>query len=273
MKQFRRAGIFIALILLVVSLGIRANLNVLNPTGLRYSSEYPLRTGEGTAQEIGTDGERVLAIDLNVINNNRAGQIQCACNTPNYDQSPPTQCNICFGFSENIENYRIPDFVTLNYIAESKNVASLQAFRQNGEEIRDYQQIRDIVDVALLLDLPFWVYVRVDTEVAPEYLDLVEATGGGIVYYFAYDGYIDPAEQFANSVMPIAVIVLVLLGAWELRGGKSRNTVTVPLNPSTPKAKPPKEPLGKSTSSVNNAEDFQSKLRNKLDIDSIRHDD
>lgn len=273
MKQLRRIGIIIALILLIVSLGIRANLNVSNPTGLRYSSEYPLRTGEGTSGEIGADGERVLSIDLNVINNNHAGQTQCACNTPNYDQAPPAQCNMCFGFSENIANFRIPDFVTLGYIAESKNVASLQAFQQNGDEIRDYQQIRDVVDVALLLDIPFWVYVRVDTEVATEYFDMVEATGGGIVYYFAYDGYVDRTEQLANTAMPIAVIMLILLGAWELRSRKSQNFVAVPSNPTSPKVKPPKDPLGKSSSSVNKAENFQNKLRNKLDIDSTRHDD
>lgn len=272
MKFFSRIGLVVALGLLVASFAISINVNVKNPTGRRYSSQHPLRTGDGTAQEIGADGERILADDLGLPNNNQVGQLQCACNQSLYAQTPPNTCNTCFGYSSNINNFRIPDFVAQDYLAESKNVRELIAIRADGEETRDYQQIRDLADVALILNMPLWVYVRVDTEADSAYTDIVDETGGGIIYYFAYDGYKHPVDTLAEVIGIIAVFSSALLGARELaRRNKSKKSPDSP-KPS-PKSTPPKDPLGKSVDAMKNARDVQSKLRQKIDVDLTRHDD
>lgn len=271
MKLLRRLGLLLAIGLLVTSFAISANINVQNPTGRRYSNQHPLRTGDGTAQEIGADGERVLASELGIPNNNQAGQLQCACNEFRYAQAPPNNCNACFGYSTNIDNFRIPDFVAEDYLAESKNVRELLAVQGNGETTRDYLQIRDLADVAIILELPLWVYVRVDSDVDSAYADIVNPTGGGIVYYFAYEGYKHPANQLAQTIGIVAIFSIALLGAWELTGRKSQES---PASPHPlPKPIPPKDPLSKSTSAVNNARELQAKLRQKIDIDLTHHDD
>jgi hypothetical protein len=102
------------------------------------------------------------------------------------------------------------------------------------------------------------------------YDDIVNRTGGGIVYYFAYQGYTHPANQLAHKLLPIAIFAIVLLGAWELLGCKSR-----PSQESRPSPKPsrPTDPLYKSVSAMNKAKDLQGKLRQKIDIDLTRDDD
>jgi hypothetical protein len=57
------------LIALTACVVLLLNFTAPNPTGRRYSSESPLMTGQGSAQQIGLSAERVLARDLGIARN------------------------------------------------------------------------------------------------------------------------------------------------------------------------------------------------------------
>lgn len=200
MFSVRRMLFMATLLVLIASVVILSNSTAPNPTGRRYASQSPLTTGQGTAQEIGNDGERILAQDLGAPNNNDADQRQCICNQTL--STVPGQCRVCV-VSVNLgrSQHRLPDFFTRRWIAESKNVATLN----------DLAQITDYASGARALRVPLWVYVRVDTEVEPVYFEIVESTGGGIVRYFTVPGYIDAVDVVALVGLVGVTVSLVLL--------------------------------------------------------------
>ena len=172
------------------------NFTASNPTHRRYSSQTPLTTGQGTAVEIGLDAERILAKDLGLTPNDRAGQRRCICES---GATFKNECDSCFITLPDITGFRRPDFISSKFIAESKNQQSLLYTN------RDFAQIQDYVQAAKALHRPLWVYIRVDTAVDPPYRDLVESTGGGIVRYFTVPGYQDPTDRTARTGLVVCV--------------------------------------------------------------------
>jgi len=191
------------------------NVTASNPTGRRYSSEVVLRTGQGSSQQLGNDGERVLATDLGVPFNDVDGQRQCVCSLTYANAVPAgSRCNVCIGYSDLVSNYRVPDFVTPNFMADSKNAQSLSAHGGNSLPTRDFEQITEIAAVARELNIPLWIYTRVDTVVDPVFYELTQSTGGNVVRYFIYPGYIDPIYRVAVTGFYVSVSAIALIVLW-----------------------------------------------------------
>lgn len=231
LKRIRRTLILIALIALIISFFLSAIYDALfveHPTGRRYGSEITLNAG--TTAEIGDDGERTLAKDLLLSNNNNSGK-QCICSSRYATNLPTSNCNSCLFTGDNISStHRIPDFVAPNYIAESKNVLQLS-------RSRDYMQIQDFATAAITLDVPLWVYVRVDTVAQQRFYDVVEPTGGGIVPYFTYEGYsddIDRASRIGTAISLAALIIFVLIELRAMLYGSAPNRLPAPSAPDQP---------------------------------------
>lgn len=248
MRTLRRLLLILALTIGVVCVVLLLNITAPNPTGRRYSSEIPLTTGEGSAGEIGGDGERILALDLRLPNNNLPDQRQCVCGLSGV---VPGGCNLCIGHSPQITNYRIPDFVGPGFIAEAKNVRQLLVTHD-----RDFRQISEIATAARAANMPFWVYVRVDTLVDPAYTALFDGVQGGIVYYFAVPGYVDGVDSAAQIGLVVALLVITALLAWDWLMRKA------PLDsppPTTPKRRARRDPMRK----VMDAEDFAKRMKDR----------
>lgn len=252
MRTLRRVLLVIALSIGVVSVVLLLNITAPNPTGRRYSSEVPLTTGEGSAGEIGGDGERILAVDLRLPNNNLPDQKKCVCGAP---APAPGGCNVCVAHSPQIANFRIPDFVGPNFIAEAKNVRDLLLTQD-----RNYQQISEMAAAARTAGMPFWVYVRVDTFVDPAFSALFEGMQGGIVYYFAVPGYVDRVDSMAWIELVLAILLLIVFVAWLWQANK-----TSPADEPSPKRRARRDPLRKATDAENFAQRMKDRARRDID--------
>lgn len=205
LKLSRRLIILASLVGIAVCIIYLLNFTADNPTGRRYSSSLVTITGK--PGNIGDSGEDVLAKDLKLPNNNRAGQQKCICD---HDQvSSPSGCSTCILYGEfpSVDNFERPDFVGKGFIAESKNVA----------ELNTYTQLKGYAEAARYKGLKLWVFVRVDTKVDSRYDDLVEGTGGDIVYYFAVPGYEDPTDRRSKIGLVFFVPALAGTAALEVR--------------------------------------------------------
>lgn len=192
------AGV-LSLILAVITL---LNITAPNPTGRRYSSGMPEFSGGTTT--IGTSAEVILSNDLGVPRNEETDQRQCFC--PTGDNGRRGRCKVCVTqLAALIGAYRIPDFVTPNYIAESKNEGGLP-YRGAREDVL---QIYDYAAGARTLGIPLFVYTRVDTEVTPEFRAIVESTGGGIIPYFTVPNWSDPLDELAKQGLIAGTVMLV----------------------------------------------------------------
>lgn len=230
----RRAALLLALVMLIVCSVLLLNVTAPNPTGRRYSSAVVPTTGGG--QFIGTTAEMILARDLGAPRNEDGTQRRCLCagTTPPSD-SRCLSCEITNVPLLSTGNYRIPDFITPDFIAESKSRRDwLYEYTDQAEQITDYAA------AALMSGRPLWVYVRVDTRLSPEFIALAEATGGGVVRYFAVEGWIDPVDRTARLGGAVAVVVIALtIIAGVL--GKPRGAVPPP--PALRAARMPADPL------------------------------
>ena len=269
MKSIPRYLVLIALLGIVVSDLLLRNFTAPNPTGRRYSSEMPLTTRQGSSQEIGQSGETVLAKDLRLSNNNYSGETQCICG--NSSQSSNGRCKACLVVLPSMSSYRMPDFVGSGFLAESKNE---QGLLYTGREVT---QIQDYVMAAILMRASLWVYVRVDTNVAPEFIQLVQSTGGGVVYYFSVPGYVDPIDDVSQKVLAVSIVVLglVVVETWAVRRFKNRPAIV--SSPKPPRApKQPADPFGKAVRKTDAAEDFVQRSKEKrqrdIDIEDSRDD-
>lgn len=185
MKRLTRALFLSHVVLAVLCAVLLLDITAPNPTGRRSSSEVVVTRGDSNV--IGDSGESALATDLNLPNNNAREQRQCICSR-SYRRSG---CNSCLVTIPTASQFRLPDFVGKDFLAESKNSLVVP---DNYEQLH---QLQDYVYGALALKRPLWVYVRIDTQVTQELTLLVEATGGGIVHYFRTPGYVDPVETAA----------------------------------------------------------------------------
>jgi hypothetical protein len=255
-------GIFVSNFLLT-------NSTAPNPTGSRYSSDIPLTTGQGSSSAIGKSGEDILAKDLGLPNNNLSGQIQCICG--NASQVKSNQCNACLVTLPSLSTYRRPDFVGSGFLAESKNE---QGLWYSGREV---DQINDYVLAAILMRVQLWVYVRVNTEIASEFVYLVESTGGGVVRYFTIPGYVDPLETLLYTIFGISCLTLggIIFIFWFSSRFKNR-TVVVSFPSPTPKPprqpKPSGDPVSKAVRKTDNAEDFMQRSKEKRRQDIEKED-
>ena len=256
MQMLRRLLILIALTIGVGCVVLLMNITAPNPTGRRYSSEMPLTTGEGSAGAIGGDGERILAADLRLPNNNAPDQRQCVCGQAS---AAPGGCNICVAHSPQIANYRIPDFVGPGFIAEAKNVRDLLLTQD-----RNYQQISEIAAAARAANMPFWVYVRVDTFVDPAFVALFDGMQGGLVYYFAVPGYVDMVDSMAWIGLILAILLVIVFVAWVWQAHKTGPADEPP--PSEPlKRRAQRDPLRKATDAEDFAQRMKDRARRRID--------
>lgn len=222
----------------------------------------------GTSQQIGADGERILAQDLRLLSNNAAGQRQCICNSQVADQLPQS-CNACIVRIEMQpgQQYRLPDFVAPDFFAESKNE---QGLNYSGYEV---DQIADFAYAAQMSGRKLWVYVRSDTRVSQRFSDLVSATGGGIVSYFRVPGYVDPIDVLAQRGLMASGFTLgiVLILEWKAHTRARTGIQIRSIHPKPPdKPKRPRDPMSKAVRITNDAEEFlkraQERYRRELDI-------
>ena len=231
MKTFRRLIFVLALLVTAVSVALLVtNYDPSNPTNRRYSSEVVKTTGD--SNEIGLSGERVLSKDLGLPRNDLETPRLAVCNTNPKNLPKDTEC---IYYSDEIENYRVPDFVSSDIIAESKNAKRLLTSYE-----RDYQQIQEIAMASKALNRPLWLYVRNNTLVDTEYREVVESTGGRIVYYFATDGYVNPIDFNLFRILAGALGVMVVVLLWEMLAGffafiqrntpKPKSSVAIPVH-------------------------------------------
>lgn len=215
-KLIRRGLMALAFGTMLVCVILLLNFTASNPTGRRYSSDI-LRSLN--PQTRGLEGERILANDLDLPRNDQAGQGQCICRSASDTTAP--KCKSCLIVLPSVSTYRIPDFVGKDFIADAKT----------GPAPKPDAQIRDFVMAAEQLDMPLWIYVEADALIGSSYRDMVESTGGGIVYYFAKPGYKDVTDR--NAEAGLAGGAMVLSGGlfWEIRSRRKPRPDPVPPEP------------------------------------------
>ncbi|MBN1286269.1 MAG: hypothetical protein JXB47_12795 [Anaerolineae bacterium] len=162
-------------------------------------------------------------------------------------------------------NYRIPDFVGPDYIADSKNVS--------GDFTNSLDQLQDFANAAATLGYSFWIYVRADTTPAPEHYEIARSTGGDVVHYFVGEDYHDGVDQAATigvvASMAVAggMIVLEIRVLW----GSRRRPKRPPSEP-----RPRHDALGRAIQAVEDADEFKKRSkesgRRKAEIEDARED-
>lgn len=186
---------------IITGIVLLLNFTAPNPTGRRYSSEVvDLNLNNGAK---GIQGERILAQDLNTPNNNEVGQ--CICGGA-VNPASISGCTLCRVRLVGVTSHRLPDFFTDTYIADAKN-----RYTWLSTDRQDVAQMTDYADAAIALDIPLWVYVRVDTTVDQVMQDLVRSTGGDIVYYFATPDWVDPVNIIAIVGILIGGVIVVFV--------------------------------------------------------------
>ncbi len=228
MKQIVQVVFNSCVIIFIISVILMLNITAPNPTHRRYSSQMPLTTGQGSGSEIGDSAEVILAADLRLPNNNSPEQRQCLCK--NASSANGKACNLCLPVNDLQTDYRIPDFITAEFIAESKNTQNLL---YTG---REFDQISDYALAAKLLNRPLWVYIRVNTTVAPDFYNIVHSTGGNVIPYFTVPGYVDPVDDAARKSGAISGSILIGFFLLKRRSHKSRilqETITHSPNDAT----------------------------------------
>lgn len=246
MRFIFRLIALICLIAFTISILLLLNITAPNPTGRRYSSQPPLTVGDG--QQIGASAEWILAQDLHLPNNNDPDQRQCICSA---GRRTPRKCNVCVHTQASLSSsYRIPDFISPHFIAESKNRNDLL---YTGREV---DQLQDYALAALMLKIPLWVYVRVDTPVAPEFTALAESTGGGVVYYFTTEGFVDPVDQGGLAGLLISVPI---------------GTAALLLSVRRP-VPSPRGPVSRAVRTLDHANEFAQRAKSRLRQD-LHEDD
>ncbi len=207
MKRIRYSLLFIAIIVLAICTVLLLNFTAPNPTGRRYSSQtIDLSLN---SNEKGLQGEQILAHDLGIPPNDASDRV-CICAN---QETPPEliACNSCLAYVQGLQHNRRPDFITDKTIIEVKNRQELLY----GSD-RDTIEISDYALAANALDRSLWVYVRTDTISDERFDEIVEQTGGHVVYYLAVPGYVDQVGQAAKSGLFIAITILLIAGTWEL---------------------------------------------------------
>lgn len=253
----RRLFLLGASLVLVISIVLLLNFTHPNPTHRRYSSASPFITGQANNAAIGLSGEQILATDLGLIRNDEASQRMCICNSDTMRLAPANECNVCMLNAPISGTHRRPDFISSNYIAESKN-------RQNllyGMSDTLDEQLMDYATAARAARIPLWIYVRVNTTLSQEIVALARSTGGDVIPYFTVDGYVDPVDRAAQVGLGASSIVILLGLFWKPRHAQ---------------ANVEHRPRPTQTAPIDTAEQFLQKTRDKyqaqIDREESRHD-
>jgi hypothetical protein len=260
LRYYARIALVVAFISAIFAMLLLLNVTAPNPTGRRYSSDT-VNLSESNYQK-GITGERILEQDLGVPNNNTSGNTQCICGENT--STVGSKCSVCVVRSQSVANHRIPDFITTAFIADSKNVASLNY----PSEI---SQIRDMAVAAEDSNRTLWIFVRVNTEVAAELHVLVRSTGGDIVRYFAVPGHADPVDQLARLGLLGALVVFIISGVFEasLQVIGTRPT-SAPPAPKSPRTKRDPDALRKVLHGTDAAEEFLNRAQDAAHRDLDR---
>jgi len=161
------------------------------------------------------------------------------------------------------EKFRIPDFVTSAYIAESKN-------SQKFPYPREISEVRDYISASKLLRRPLFLYVRIDTEVSPEFYQLVESTGGRVVHYFTVPGWADPVDEAAKVAFCIGAGMFLLGLVMPSRLPRFHR------EPRQPKPKRADDPLSKAARKIDDMDAFVSRTQDnkrfEIDVEDSRDD-
>ncbi len=255
MKNFWSVLFVLSVVVVVVSVTLLLNFTAPNPTGRRYSSESPTTTGQGTTEEIGLSGERILSRDLGLPRNDSPDFRQCICSQlpPHYGSPPLSECRVCIAQVQLTASFRRPDFIGFDYIAESKNSNNLL---YTGREV---DQIGDYALAARAMNKPLWIFIRVNTNIDTEFIRLAESTGGGVVPYFTVPGYVDPIDQAATAGLFVGSA-----GAGLSLIGLTRPWRRFMRRKPTPKWKPKDYP--------EIIEDAKRKAQETIDKEDSRHD-
>lgn len=248
--MMRRLLFWGAIILALGCLLLLQNITARNPTGRRYASAMTAWTNNGACD--GKAAENILARDLNLVHNEKVEKTQCVCRPNLKPDALPAICGVCSAYSQHVspsQRAHVPDFVSSYFIADAKCVAKLPT---------NSSQLDAFADMSAQLGVPFWIFVRVDTEVAARYLEMTRATGGDVVRYFLVPGYIDPVDIMALAGLALAILLLVALFYTAYRR---------PSKPTTPH----KSPLSKAESAMQETEDFKNRIktRARIEIDII----
>jgi hypothetical protein len=264
-KRVVRIIVNVALVVFIISVLLLLNITAPNPTHRRYSSQMPLTTGQGSGKALGDSAEIILAADLHLPNNNAPDQRQCLCKTMTSGNAKA--CNLCLPVNDLQSDFRVPDFIAPDFMAESKNTQNLL---YTG---REYDQISDYALAAKLLNRPLWVYMRVDTNVHPKFYEIVHATGGNVIPYFTVPGYVDPVDDAARKAGAASggILVCFILVRWRSRRVKNDDPTPVMI-----KAYSPKNSDTEVERKVTQGEDFaaraKDRLRAKLDEEDAWND-
>jgi hypothetical protein len=277
---FRRLRLLVmlaAFLTAVLCIVLLLNFTAPNPTGRRYSSEMPPTTRQASTAQIGSVAEEILARDLRITNNNDAGQRQCFCSANYSSQSAPRDCNVCTVYLPQIDSYRRPDFISDQFVADSKNVLKLTY---------PDPQLMAFALGAEALHRPLWIYARVNTVIDPQLEAMVERTGGGVVDYFVVPGYVDPVDQAARQGLIVSVIVFGgFLFTFRIQARqKSLSTPRLPDSPKSrviipvdepvrPRRKTPSRPptpLDRTQRKLRDAEAFTDRTRQRSQDDIDR---
>lgn len=257
-----RWGILIAFVLITVLV-----TPPVNPTG-RVESSRQVTTG-GSPAQIGASGERALAQDLDVVNNNVARV--CVCDQ---NRGLVAGCNACavnLVLSGEV-SYRVPDFITSEYIADAKNVAR---FPDPGIQY----QITDFIAAAHLMHVPLWIYVRRDTEVDPTWRTRIEETGGGVIRYFRTSPiYAEPLSyllilrSLLDLLTPlVGLLVLVTIMEWVPRSRRPSSANPPYVTPTRP-APGPAPHATRAEDRVGAAAALKERARQRVDRETARDD-
>jgi hypothetical protein len=275
MRLWLRLIMAVSVITTCLSIVLLLNITASNPTHRRYSSESPVMK-DTSSNEIGLAGERVLSLDLGAPRNDLPTERQCFCNSPYHANPGVNECRSCIAQVQLTSQFRRPDFVTPDFIAESKNAQGLLYER------RDFDQIGDYVLAARLMSRPLWVYVRVDTKVDAEYIEMVRSTGGDVVFYFTTPDYQDPTDSTARSLLFISIgifgvglLLTIGISKWSRM---QPQPVPVRINPNTPRRAAAPEPnsLLRARRMTEATEDYMARTTDRawsdIDRDTARGD-
>ncbi len=242
----KRALFFACLLVSAVSVLLLLNVTAPNPTGRRYASA-PTVWNNGRCD--GKAAENILAQDLNLVHNEKVEKTQCVCQPNLAPNALPSICGVCSAYSSHVsprQRAHVPDFVSPHFIADAKCVTNLTT---------NTNQLEAFADMSEQLGVPFWIFVRMDTEIAPRYIAMTRASGGDVVRYFLTPGYVDPVDVLAKVGLLISLLGILALLYSAYRGRRPRP------NPST---KPTPSPPSKAQKAIQEAEDFKNKRKDRL---------
>lgn len=269
-SQLRRLLLIPAVSVLLICTLLLLNVTASNPTGRRYSSASPDEiAAELNLSNAGEAAEIALARDLGVPRNDSTdGERVCICNIEHESEdTPPNRCNSCAVYHVDA-SITIPDFITDDFIADAKDYRSI-----NSRLLSTDAQLRNFLLASERLNRPLYIFMPHAPDgrlgVTDNARDLIAATGGGVIPYFTYEGYVDPVDRAASIGVVLALLVIGGVLVWTL----TRTDESGGNQPMDSDA----DAIDKAADSTEKTEAFMDRIdrlsRRDIDEDDARHDD